>query len=318
MSTTLHYDLKAALPFLTKDNRWNVLTVLILHANIRNRCWPSMEVITELGTNGNRTKATRAKKWLEDHKAFEIVPGGKRVAEEAKIPSRQHIYQLLGTLQACDDKTCDCGGNGRIYGYIYANSERPDGQTIDTIKRPDGQTFNNLNGDTIKRLNGDTLSILPELEKKEEKKNSPKNPSKTKRQILIEKLMPYSGIAHTILSLIEEGYSGEMNTPDSYMTIPHMEKYLPHLEELARLDATPEELKCLYVYFKPIYDKGEWTIGVKTFVEKLQPYRTIKAKSPAPRPAAPIIEDTPPATPEERAALLAAMADIRPEWEKSA
>jgi len=164
MSATLDYEIKKALPFLTKDNRWNVLTVLILHANIRNRCWPSMDTITEMATNGNRTKATRAKQWLERHGAFENVAYKKRVAEELKLSPRQTIYQLLGSIHACTDINCDCGHDGQTYHYLYVGKQNLNVQTNDNLN---GQTINNLNGETNNSLNGDTLSITNEVLPKE-------------------------------------------------------------------------------------------------------------------------------------------------------
>jgi len=160
MTTTLDYELKDALPFLTKDNRWNVLTVLILHANVRNRCWPSMDTITELATNGNRTKATRAKKWLERHGVFESVEYSKRVAEELKLSPRQTIYQLLGTIKACNEVGCDCKNDGKIYHYLYIGKQNISVQTVDNLN---GETINSLNGETFHRLNGETGSISNEV-----------------------------------------------------------------------------------------------------------------------------------------------------------
>lgn len=164
MSTTLDYELKEALPFLTKDNRWNVLTVLILHANVRNRCWPSMDTITELGANGNRTKATRAKKWLERHGVFEAVEYKKRVAEELKLSPRQIVYQLLGVIRSCTDANCDCGCNGKVYHYLYLGKQNLNVETNDNLN---GQTINRPDGETLHSLNGETLSISNEVSPKE-------------------------------------------------------------------------------------------------------------------------------------------------------
>jgi hypothetical protein len=67
-----------------------------------------METIADMATNGNLAKATRAKKWIEKHGAFELVPFGKRVDDERELPPRQHVYQLTGELRACDDPSCEC------------------------------------------------------------------------------------------------------------------------------------------------------------------------------------------------------------------
>ena len=97
MSTILNFDLKYSLHILSKNDRWNVLTVLIAHTNTRNRCWPSLTTIARLGTSGNRNHASNAKQWLLKHSAFRLVPFQKRFGEdEINLPRRQHIYELTG------------------------------------------------------------------------------------------------------------------------------------------------------------------------------------------------------------------------------
>lgn len=144
MSTTIDYDIKRAMRFLSKDCRWNVLTVLMLHANERNRCWPSMDTIQEMATGGSRRKATRAKQWLQKHGAFEIVPFDKRVGDETKLQPRQHIYQMTGVIKSCNDSKCECGATGEIFHYLYLGKS----STIDTIESSTIETFNSSTIDT--------------------------------------------------------------------------------------------------------------------------------------------------------------------------
>lgn len=151
MSATIDYEIKKALKFLSKDCRWNVLTVLILHANVRNRCWPSMDTIQEMATSGNRAKATRAKKWLEKHGAFELVKFDKRVAEELKFQPRQHVYQLTGLIKTCADKKCDCGATGETFHYLYLG------------KSSSIETFENVPIETFESSSIETLSISNEV-----------------------------------------------------------------------------------------------------------------------------------------------------------
>lgn len=108
MTAILSYDLKKCMKLLFADNRWNVLTVLVLHANIRNRCYVGMDTVAQLATNGNLKKATRAKKWLEAHYAYVPVEFDKRVDDELKLAPRQHVYQLTGLLKPCGDPECLC------------------------------------------------------------------------------------------------------------------------------------------------------------------------------------------------------------------
>lgn len=108
MSAALSFQIKECFQSLSRDSRWNVLTVLMLHTNVRNRCFVGMDRIAKLATNGNLTKATAAKKWLESHGAFEKVPFSKRIGDELNCPPRQHIYQLTGKLEQCCASECDC------------------------------------------------------------------------------------------------------------------------------------------------------------------------------------------------------------------
>ncbi len=72
MSASLDYSLKVIMPYLCKDHLWDVLTVFILHKNIRNRCWPDTDTLSSMGANGNRNKALSAKQWLIDHKVIDV------------------------------------------------------------------------------------------------------------------------------------------------------------------------------------------------------------------------------------------------------
>lgn len=159
MSTTLDYDLRRALPLLTKGSRLDVLITLTLHANIRNRCWPSMDTLSDEATNGNRNKATRAKQWLQKHGAFTLVTTGKRADEELKLSPRQHIYQLTGVIKTCTDTTCDCGQTGESYRYLHFINPELNRMTVDTI--------DSMNGDTFNRMTVDTVSISKEVSTEE-------------------------------------------------------------------------------------------------------------------------------------------------------
>lgn len=154
MTTTLSYELKSVMPILSQDGRWNVLSILILHTNIRSRCFIGMDEIARMATNGNIARATRAKKWLWQHKAYTLVPNDKRVSEETKLPARQHLYELTGTISRCGDPTCECLNYLKHpTAYLYFGNSQPD--------------FNVLNGQNIehnnpsKVFNGENIEIQP-------------------------------------------------------------------------------------------------------------------------------------------------------------
>lgn len=103
MTTTLNFDLRRHLRDLRDDGRLNLLIALVLHANIRLRCWPSIPLLID-ETGWSVASVNDAKKWLLEHKAIMLVPYELRVDEETKLPRAQHVYQLTGLLKL-DDKT---------------------------------------------------------------------------------------------------------------------------------------------------------------------------------------------------------------------
>lgn len=187
MSAVLSFDLKRCFHILTDEDRWNVLSALMLFANVRNRCWPNMDTIARMATNGNRNNATRAKQWLLQCGAIELVPGDKRVGKDEKaLPSRQHVYQLTGKL--CID--------GIEYQYLYHSAQsgetkadkRMDGHTIDDDKRMDGETIKRMNGHNI---DGHTRSITNGSKPKKDSATADSAPkprrTRTKREPLVFK-----------------------------------------------------------------------------------------------------------------------------------
>jgi hypothetical protein len=95
---TLHWGLKDAPSDLYEGARWDLLTQFILHANERNRCWPSMETLAKRLGKSTET-LTKAKQWLIEHGAIALVPFSQRSDEQERSqPRRQHIYQLTGVM----------------------------------------------------------------------------------------------------------------------------------------------------------------------------------------------------------------------------
>jgi len=230
MTATIDYDIKRGLHLLTKNDRWNVLTVLMLHANIRNRCHVSMDTIARMATNGNRTRATDAKKWLEKHEAFELVPFGKRLEDERKLSPRQHVYQLKGSFHACDSQDCDCGNDGQVYAYLYHGKiESLDGQTINSPKNLNGQTIENLDGQIFDSLNGQTGSIPLEVK---------------------DSNAPVGTIPANTINPMKDAIAKAFNYTWATMSKP--EKGLVQLtaKELCEAGITPAEVPALYAYCK--------------------------------------------------------------------
>lgn len=108
MTATLNFQVRDYMRDLYPEHRWGLLTMLILYADIRNRCWPSVDRLAhDMGLSP--TKVSTAKKWLLEHGAIELVPYGKRVGDERKLPARQHVYQLTGRVEI----------DGKDISYLY-------------------------------------------------------------------------------------------------------------------------------------------------------------------------------------------------------
>jgi hypothetical protein len=112
---TLHWEMRGMLKEMREEGRLAVLTALILHANIRMRCWPSVPLLID-ETGWSSASVTAAKVWLIEHGAIVLVPYRKRVDEECRLPRSKHIYQLTGMM--------NIGGETKPYLYMTPESEQ--------------------------------------------------------------------------------------------------------------------------------------------------------------------------------------------------
>ena len=147
---SLDYKMYDIMDDLSKYNRWDFLTVLILRANKRNRCWPAMRTIAKKAfpgktkiSAGNLGMATRAKNWLMEHGAVTLVKPEHRIGAEKKLPRNRHVYQLTGVIVI--DK--------KVYPYLYS----PGGQHVsgdETIGHEDVSGAETSGGE----ISGDEIS----------------------------------------------------------------------------------------------------------------------------------------------------------------
>lgn len=107
----LDHRIKNILHHFRDSGRLNVLIALMSHANVRNRCYPSMRLIAK-ETGYALEAVNEAKKWLQEHGAIEIVKYQQRVGDEVKIKSvRQNVYQLTGVINL----------DGKEHPYLYVS-----------------------------------------------------------------------------------------------------------------------------------------------------------------------------------------------------
>ena len=113
MSTSIHWCIRDFYgTHLQPGGRWDVLTILMTHTNIRLRCWPSIDILVK-ETGRSRSTVIDAKTWLLIHGAIQLVPYKHRRDEEAKLPPRQHLYQITGQILI----------EGEYQPYLHMNPE---------------------------------------------------------------------------------------------------------------------------------------------------------------------------------------------------
>lgn len=110
---TLHWELRDLLPELRDEGRLNTLIAMLLHANIRLRCYPSLDLLVK-ETGFGIEAVNRAKNWLIKRGLAVKVPYKLRVDEERKLPNRQNVYQLTGVYAL---------PTGEILHYLYMTPE---------------------------------------------------------------------------------------------------------------------------------------------------------------------------------------------------
>jgi hypothetical protein len=109
----------------------DVLTVYLLHANIRRRAWPSLDTLCE-AVGCVRDTAMAAKDWLVKLEAIEPVPFNLRVADERNYP-RADVMQLTGIIKF----------EGKVYKYLHVGQSSTE-QTIERAQSSTEQTNNSL------------------------------------------------------------------------------------------------------------------------------------------------------------------------------
>lgn len=123
MSTTFDFGFRDVLREFHGGARLHVLMAMVLHANVRNRCWPSMRGLAK-ETGYALAAVNEAKKWLEEHGAIEIVKYSERVNEEKEQNANhlQNVYQLTGVIKF----------NGKTYPVQYVGKgEQKDASNYD-------------------------------------------------------------------------------------------------------------------------------------------------------------------------------------------
>lgn len=268
MPPTLDYNMKGCMDELTKDCRWNVLTVLILHANIRNRCWVGMDTIARMATSGNLRRATKAKKWLQSQGAFTLVPYNKRVGDdELALAPRQHVYQLTGNLTI----------GGVVYPYLYHEAVKATPIENNEIL-PNVSPIENINVSPIEIFNGTNRSISSKRNVSRTRKTKEVDPDTAMAKSLIKTWADALGIFGTMDTKPRMKHAREMltwlvpPTLDEVRATTNDRKDIPRkgIYEFVYLADDIRERRALEVYNQAKAQKRE--SDDKNAVEKAESY----------------------------------------------
>ncbi len=93
--TTLDWKFRDVMQHFRQDGRLAVYLCYLLHTNIRNRAWPSIETLMR-ETGWGRAAVVAAKDWLIEIKALETVSYDQRVDGEKALHQRREIMQVTG------------------------------------------------------------------------------------------------------------------------------------------------------------------------------------------------------------------------------
>lgn len=126
-----------------------------------------------------------------------------------------------------------------------------------------------------------------------QEKKKPRTPSKKKELTDLERwqvrMRLVAPIMPAILAKMERGYDTAEHTPETYLNLALLEKYVPLAEEVLFYKPTPQQWFAFYGEISDIYNRNGWTVGIKTVREKFPGYmarqNTAAQKKAAPQPS---------------------------------
>lgn len=151
-NTSLHWGFRSVLRHFRDDGTLAVYIAYLLHANVRNRAWPSIDLLVK-ETGWSRASVVEAKKWLMDHRALDRVEYDQRAgADELSLHQRTDIMQVTGvvviegevipllyfnqqtndSLNSLDSKSMDTESMVTEPEVVYT----PKGSTINKVRKP--------------------------------------------------------------------------------------------------------------------------------------------------------------------------------------
>lgn len=130
-NTSLHWGFRSVLHHFRQDGTLAVYLCYLLHANMRNRAWPSVELLIK-ETGWSRASVVAAKQWLVEHRALEKVGMAQRLgADETRTHQRTDIMQITGVLLI----------DGEVVPLLYFNQNTNDSLNISVDESMDTKSM---------------------------------------------------------------------------------------------------------------------------------------------------------------------------------
>lgn len=308
----LNWQLRDYLHELRDDDQLAVLICIYLHRNARNRAWPSNQKISRL-TGVGRTTTSNAIQKLLTKRAFVLVPYDKRVGEETKLPKRKNIYQLTGVLLL----------GGKLIEYMHLTPEGWHGIAYELSRLGESSASELLTADCslAKHSAGEYSAGEPKgiTESLEDNSSDSARSRKRERNPLFDAVAQYIfEIDAAEMPAEVDEQSGRIGAIAAWLggktdSIPRGSKKLI----VGRISA-PAEAKHVEQFARE-YRQANPNINLphdgEKFVEAWRKWASSRRRKQArAQQPAPVVS---PATPERRAELAAAMAEIRPPWKQN-
>lgn len=161
-----------------------------------------------------------------------------------------------------------------------------------------------MDGQEVSNGYSETSSKTSSEKKEKSKRAASKKKDLTELEVWQGRLKTVAPIVSVLLAKFERAYDPAFNTPETYMTLSLLKKYIPYAEELTFLKMTPELLLSLCGEIEPEYKRQNWTFALKTIGEKAPSFMVRHNKKPVTLPplsiVPPPVQPVENITPEER------------------
>ena len=283
---SLNWKIRDGLNLLRDNGRLNLLIALMCHSNARNRCWPSMRLLVK-ETGWSIGEITKAKDWLIEHGAIELVPFDKRMGkQECALPQRQHIYQLTGEFEV----------DGKKYQYFMLPDVSQGEVLPSEISRDETEVIQDISKTIEEKplspaTQDDSEATLPTSVNSTQETtvtDDTVTPAKVKPAKKTCRLLKRDVASQLVPVLFKYGKGRTLESfSQSEVTTIMRNQFTPLLKALQPLDdehpIDAMELDAAFRWFRKQYKDASYPCGAKTVATMLVNYRAYKRSLQVPK-----------------------------------